>query len=503
MKKAVLYLRSSKDRNDVSIDAQRRELEEFARSRNLAIVGEHADVVLSGKDEENRPAFQKLLRELAARDRAWSMILVLDTSRVARNQFIAHKLRHECKKHDADLVFSKTPELEGLAGIYLPAVLHAGDEGHSYMSKIKGLAGMQENVRRGWRAGGRAPIGYELEHVDTGAVREGQPVMKSRLVVSDQAPAIAAYLKARAAGGVSAHLRTSLGLEISPSSLNGVEWNALTYAGHTVWNVNQERVGKRYRGGQKRRPRSEWVIQRDTHAALISEDEAERILARLERGRARYSTPATYLFGGLIEAPGGAPWHGNSRLGKRYYRTGKVSITAEHLERVVLERVAADLGSDAFATMMAARLQRDMSGEHADRQSKAANQRLAEIDRKIGRLMALVQETAAPRPFLDRIEALELERVPAAAEAAKLARAAEAGREASQVRPRDVAAHLGGLAGALVDLSRDELKALIRGLVERLVIDPRSWHCRIDYAIRASGGVLVASPRGFEPRLSP
>ena len=40
---AVLYLRSSKDRSDVSIDAQRRELTALASQRGLVVVGEFTD----------------------------------------------------------------------------------------------------------------------------------------------------------------------------------------------------------------------------------------------------------------------------------------------------------------------------------------------------------------------------------------------------------------------------------------------------------------------------
>jgi hypothetical protein len=74
------------------------------------------------------------------------------------------------------------------------------DEVHSMLSREKGLAGMAENVRRGHRAGGRAPIGYRLERIPTGAIRDGAPVTKSKLEPSEQAPAIAAISKARAAG---------------------------------------------------------------------------------------------------------------------------------------------------------------------------------------------------------------------------------------------------------------------------------------------------------------
>jgi len=59
-KRAALYLRSSKDRSAVSIQAQRRELLALAQTRNLIITAEFADAVESGKDVD-RPGFQQML----------------------------------------------------------------------------------------------------------------------------------------------------------------------------------------------------------------------------------------------------------------------------------------------------------------------------------------------------------------------------------------------------------------------------------------------------------
>lgn len=162
IRKCAIYLRSSKDRTDVSIDAQRRELQELALSRKLTVTEEFTDAVESGKDA-NRPGFQSLIRQINNKSRQWDVVMMVDTSRLARNQYIAHSFMHECGKRGIEVVFAKTPELDGVTGIILPAVLHAMDQVHSFMSKEKGLAGMAENVRQGFRAGGRAPYGYKLE----------------------------------------------------------------------------------------------------------------------------------------------------------------------------------------------------------------------------------------------------------------------------------------------------------------------------------------------------
>ena len=61
--KAALYLRSSKDRNDVSLAAQRHELEKLATSRSLEIVTSYEDAVESGKTDD-RPGFSELVRAI-------------------------------------------------------------------------------------------------------------------------------------------------------------------------------------------------------------------------------------------------------------------------------------------------------------------------------------------------------------------------------------------------------------------------------------------------------
>lgn len=286
MKPAALYLRSSKDRADASPAAQRRALADLAAARGLTIVAEFADAVESGKDD-NRPGFQKLLAAVRNPRRGWDTLLVLDTARIARRRLLAVIFEEqECRRHGVSIVYKSLPESDPVTDMVIKSIFQAFDEWHSLTSRMKGLAGMAENVKAGFRAGGRAPMGYRLEHVPTGAVREGEPVTKSRLVPGEQAAAVKEYLTARAAGTPRAAAQRAAGLaDVADTTLLGLERNALTYAGHTVWGVHAERVGGAYVGGQKYRPRAEWTIQRDTHEALITDAEAEALLAQLERAR--------------------------------------------------------------------------------------------------------------------------------------------------------------------------------------------------------------------------
>jgi len=106
--RTTLYLRSSKDRSDVSIDAQRRALHELAVTRGLVVVAEFVDAVESGKDED-RPAFQRLIAALKTPTRGWDHVLVLDTSRIARRRLIAMLFERDCDKFNVRLSYKSLP----------------------------------------------------------------------------------------------------------------------------------------------------------------------------------------------------------------------------------------------------------------------------------------------------------------------------------------------------------------------------------------------------------
>ncbi len=335
-KRAALYLRSSKDRSDVSIDSQRRELEKLAKEKNILIVETYQDVVESAKTE-NRPGFQKLFSDLTNSKRTWNTLMMVDTSRLSRRRHMAQVFKHQASKHGVQIIFSKLPEVEPLLDIVIQGVMEVFDEMHSWMAREKGLAGMEENINRGFRAGGKAPKGYRLQKINTGTIREGEEVTKTKLILSDDSLWVGKYLKERALGRKRSVICRTLSIEIPDSTLVGMEWNALTYAGCTTWNVHQEHGPDGYKGGVKRRPREEWKINEGTHEALISIAEAEAILKQLQDSNAsqRRRTPSKYLLTGFLISPDGVPWYGDGA--GMYYRCGKGrKVQAQHIDQCVI-----------------------------------------------------------------------------------------------------------------------------------------------------------------------
>lgn len=491
---AALYLRSSKDRSDVSIDAQRRELTRLATEKRWSIVAEYADVVESAKDER-RPQFQRLLTDMKARGRTWNACLMLEPSRLSRNQHVAHVFTHDARQYGVKVVFAQMPEPSPVVDIILTPMMHAWAHYHSYESKRKGLAGMAENVKRGFRAGGRAPIGYRLERIATGAVREGEPVLKSRLVPSDKAPAVQAYLLARAKGIPRNRAADLAGLDLVKTSLNGLEHNALTYAGHTVWNVHNERTREGYIGGRKRRPRTEWVIQRETHEALISDDDAERILARLERratGNPKEGN-AFYLLKGLLVDRAGRAWHGDG--GGKYYRCGGRKVRAEDFNAAVRTKIVEDLRSGDFAHELVREAKRARTGSVREAMLEERRAVAQAVGEKMQMLSAALEHGLAVRTLLEKIESLQRDRDGVLAEIAELEREVAEEKIVKALTDEHVELLLGAVAGDMPEDAGPELRDYLRDLVQQIELDPETLQCRIHYAIQAARGESLASPR--------
>lgn len=504
--RAALYLRSSKDRSDVSIDAQRRALHATAVARGLVVVDEFADAVESGKDED-RPAFQRMLAELRAPGRTWETVLVLDTSRIARRRLIAMMFESDCAKRGVRVAYNNLPDSDPATDMVLRSVLQAFDEYHSLISRAKGLAGMSENVRQGWRAGGRAPRGYKLESVPTGAVRDGEPVTKTRLIVdADVAPTVRTYLELRALGLPRGQAVARSGAPWPANSTHSMDWQALTYAGHTVWGV--EATGPQAtEHGTKRRPRAEWLVTRDTHEALISEEQAESLLRQMElaiQGRRLRHSPL--LLSGLLVTPGGAPWHSD---GCGFYRAGKGrKLVAGNVEKAILDRLLTDLQAESSVQRIHAHMVAIAGADHIDGRSIAGLQRRAnKLAAEIGRTIGLASQMQSPAPVLRRVEDLEHQHATVLSELDDL-RVQQRQRSAAALITLDqVRALLRRLFSDLAEMAsndarRDATRLAINELVEKIELDPATLSARLHYSVKSSAaGDKLATPTS--PHISP
>jgi len=497
---AIIYTRSSKDRGDgVSVAAQVRALKKLADDMGVQIVGKYSDVVQSGKDE-HRPDFQRLLNDMADGARLFDMILIYDTSRLARNRFLAQRFKQDATKRGIKLVFATIPEgLDEVSHMMLESQFEVMDQAHSMFSKQKGMAGMAENVRKGFRAGGSAPMGYRLDYVDQGSVRDGKPVFKTKLAPSDEFLVVGQYLALRAQGVGRKRAMQLAGLAKATSTMNGVEHNALTYAGHTVWNMHREFKAKEgYVGGKagskKYRPREEWVIARNTHERAISDEQAEAILVMLEKASEKVVMVGkpNHLLVGLLVSPSGERFTGEA--GKHYRtRVGRwLSMSA--VDEAVVSHVLKDIQSPQFVRALLE------SSKKVDMPSHAGLDEMVKRERamagQLDRLLDVASNLEDPAPAYRKIDMIEKERASIAQALAKEEQKKQAAMAVHNIDEGDVMKMLKRIAHAIGKVDKAMLKDLMLELCNKILLDSNTGECKIHYRVKVGGRIDLASPRG-------
>jgi hypothetical protein len=283
--------------------------------------------------------------------------------------------------------------------------------------------------------------------------------------------------------------------------LLGIEWQALTYAGHTAWNVHYGRdTHGGYEEGVKRRPRSEWLITRNTHCALITDEEAESILAKLEANPGRRSRGSDYLLSGLLVTPAGRPWHGNSG----FYRAGNINIAAAPLERAIVTKFCEDLSSDGFADALLKRAKDAQKPNTLQTELSAIDRRITRLDQQVARLTTLIAETDTNRPLLSKLTEVETERCKLEVKRSVLQSEVADAKGVMNLTPELVRELLRGIANNAAQYPRERVKDLLRGTIAKITLEKAqagSANACIEYEIPAEAGDKVASPRRFDPLL--
>lgn len=499
MERVALYLRSSKDRHDVSVESQRRELLDDATKRGYVVTAEFVDKVQSAKSDD-RPAFQEMIAEAGRRDRRFDIISSYDTSRFARNAYDAkiHKqiLR---KKLGIRVEFLKLPTSDSYMDPLIESLMEGFDQLHSEKARHDGLRGMKQNVLQGFRAGGRAPLGYKLDKIVVGT-REGMPITKSKLVRDPETfSAVRAYLESRASGHGRPAAALSAGLTVPSTSLVGIEDNVLTYAGHTLWNKHNEKVsGGGYRGGKKLRPQEEWVIRRDTHEAMISDEQAESIQGQRKQNgqRQRRARLSPYLLSGLLRCACGANFDGDAGYYKCHDRCGSRSIKKETVEQAVLDTLFTQfLTPDNLAGMRDQLVKLDAktsANKRTDTEGLQAS--LAKTSREIDELVTMLTEVVHRRPLLAKIDELEAQRV---ALVEKLqATAQPVVRDLKKWDEKSLRSFVKRYKSDIEFGDAETKKAILRTLVASAKLDDDDLSLVPNYPTLT--GVKVASPRGSD-----
>lgn len=148
MSLGALYIRVSTHMQDeLSPDAQKRLLLEYAKANNILITEEHIFIEngISGRKVDKRPEFQRMISLAKSKPTPFNTILVWKFSRFARNQeeSIVYKslLRKQC---NIDVVSVSEPLIDGPFGSLIERIIEWMDEYYSIRLSGEVTRGMTE-----------------------------------------------------------------------------------------------------------------------------------------------------------------------------------------------------------------------------------------------------------------------------------------------------------------------------------------------------------------------
>ena len=165
MKKGALYIRVSTHLQDeLSPDAQKRLLLDYAEANNISILDDHIFIEkgVSGRKADKRPQFQNMIAQAKQKPAPFNVILVWKFSRFARNQeeSIVYKslLKKQC---NVEVISISEPIVEGPFGSLIERVIEWMDEYYSTRLSGEVIRGMTEKALRGGYQS-RPPLGYRI-----------------------------------------------------------------------------------------------------------------------------------------------------------------------------------------------------------------------------------------------------------------------------------------------------------------------------------------------------
>jgi DNA invertase Pin-like site-specific DNA recombinase len=160
MKRAVIYARySSSNQTEQSIEGQIRVCTEYAKAKNIEIIGEYIDRAISGRTD-NRPDFQRLMRDCSKK--IFEAVIVYRTDRFARNKYDSAIYKRQLKQNKVELHYAAEPIPDGPEGIILESLMEGLAEYYSAELSQKIRRGIHESALKAHCTGGNLALGYKV-----------------------------------------------------------------------------------------------------------------------------------------------------------------------------------------------------------------------------------------------------------------------------------------------------------------------------------------------------
>lgn len=519
--RTALYARYSSDQqNPRSIADQLALCERHAAARGWTVTARFEDAAISGSAMANRPGLLALLA--AAEAGVFDRVLVEHEDRLSRS--LEH-LAHIANRLSYARVILSTQATDAVETMH---VAFNGAMAQQYLVNLsqKTRRGMAASAEQGKATGSRL---YGYRSAPGGAM----------IIVEDEANLVRRIFDLYAAGLTGRDIAARLNIEGQPgprgghwrggqitgsaARANGILHTQL-YAGVKVW--NRLDVRKDPRTGARLptvRPMAEWKRTPVPHLRIVSPAQWDAVQARFagaaqaEPGRRRQrhmSLLSGLLRCGVCGASYTAIGDGRLMCTARREKGPAVCCNPRTISRAAIEGRVLDglrtrlLAPDAVRAYVRAYHQEWQAQADAHRADIAPLQnRLAALDRRIGRVIDAVCEGQASPAMRERLTRMEQEKADLqAALAAAQARAGDAAPITLHPRLPDLyAARVARLQARLAADAEDiELIQSVRDLIDQIVITPQGEQKGgpIDVTLHGRLAMLLDQPAPATPSLA-
>ena len=501
---AALYARVSSDRQDIdlSVAAQLRALNDYAKKHGYVIARKYVDEAESGRIAD-RPQFRKMIDEGSQPNSPFQVILVWKFSRFTRKREQAVAFKSMLRRKGIRVVSITEQADDTPTGRLLEAIIESVDEFYSENLAQEVARGMREAASRGFFLGSRPPFGYKRIKVKDGA--KERPIL---VVDPSTAPVVKEIFQSSLMGN---------GLKEICKELNdrgitnrGKRWHKSTiyyllnneaYTGTAVWG----RTIKRKKADNPVRVEGAWpaLVSREVFDAVqqVMRDRAPNIQSPGNVG-------SPFLLSGLLKCGVcGRAYTGQKAKGGKYayyicgtlYRDGAGKCEARYLnaprvEDFIVEKIRERILTHetiVYLITLAAEEIDALSGELAGKVRVIEGQ-LDDVRKRLGRLYDALEgsdltlEALSPRILSLRHREEQLE-----------AALGEAARQLEQRRvelptTEEMKAYVTDLQEFLKEGSIPERKALIRNFVKDIKV--KGGEATLTYTLpMPNGGITQES----------
>lgn len=297
MKTACAYIRVSTDKQEeLSPDAQKRLLIDYAKKNNLSLLAEniYVDNGISGKKADKRPQFMKMIGMAKSKEHPFDIILVWKFSRFARNQEESIVYKSLLKKCNVDVVSVSEPLVDGPFGTLIERIIEWMDEYYSIRLSGEVMRGMTEKALRGGYQSS-LPLGYRMNK-DTNIphIYEAEAIIVRKIyqeyISGHSYLEIARELNSlgyKTKRGSTYEGRTVEYVLTNPFYYGAVRWNRQKHDDHTIKDVG------------------DWIIAMGKHEAIIDKetwDTVQHLVALRSRPyKARAAGHMQHWLGGIVK----------------------------------------------------------------------------------------------------------------------------------------------------------------------------------------------------------